>query len=132
MADGGGGGSNNPSPGAPGADTATSSSSVQRLQTQQESAGGLERSSRGAGLRHSKRSVVRNALNSRPSLAQGRFEDVHGQPNYEATAPTCLEQVHFVNRLFLYNCSRTSESSCTRDGDIGHYQSNFEIPIQNA
>ena len=101
MADGG---SNNPSPGAPEADTTASQSSVQRLHTQQESAGGHEQIiwSARAGVRHSKRSVVRNALNSRPSLAQGMFEDVHGQPNYEATAPTCLEQVHFVKIVNFY------------------------------
>ena len=97
MADGGG--SINQSSGA---DTTASPSSVQRLQTKQESAGVHGQVSWGAGagaeapMRHSKRSVVRNALNSRQSLAQGTFEDVHGQPNYEATAPTCLEQVHFV------------------------------------
>ena len=46
----------------------------------------------------SRTTIVRNALHSRPSLAQGRFDNVH-EANFEGAATSCMEQVLFFNYL---------------------------------
>ena len=75
---------------------------VQRLhrkeQTDEDAAASAvkNRSTTGSPLPdHSRTTIVRNVLHSRPPLAQGRFDDAH-EANFDGTATSCMEQVIFI------------------------------------